>query len=64
MTVLVNGQSVTLEGKKSYIFVDIFNFYDFDLNDVKGEIKLFLNGEKAKYTENLCEGDEIKIYWQ
>ena len=64
MTVLVNGQSVTLEGKKSYIFVDIFNFYDFDLNDVKGEIKLFLNGEKAKYTENLCEGDEINIYWQ
>lgn len=64
MTVLVNGQSVTLEGKKSYIFVDIFNFYDFDLNDVKGEIKLSLNGEKAKYTENLSEGDEINIYWQ
>lgn len=64
MTVFVNGQSVTLGGKKSYIFVDIFNFYDFDLNDVKGEIKLFLNGEKAKYTENLCEGDEINIYWQ
>ncbi|GKX66875.1 cell division protein FtsA [Inconstantimicrobium mannanitabidum] len=64
LKVIVNGKECILKNKKQYIFVDIFNFIDFDLQASKGMINLQLNGEKASYTDVLKENDIIKIFWE
>ncbi|WP_411168849.1 cell division protein FtsA [Clostridium sp. MB05] len=61
--VTVDNKLVTLSGQKDYIFVDIFNYIDFDLKEAKGIINLFLNGNKVGYTEKLKSGDHIEILW-
>lgn len=63
--VWVNGSTVKLTGKENYIFVDIFDFIDFDLTASKGRlIVIKVNGEYAEYTRPLNNGDVIEIYWE
>lgn len=64
ITVTVNGQQVTLSGKVNYIFVDIFDYYEFDLSTVRGEIITTVNGKKAEYMQNIYDGDVIEVYWK
>jgi len=65
ITVVVNRLPVTLKGKSTYVFVDVFSFINFDLNDSKGRaIVTKLNGRRAEYMEPLTEGDCIDIYWE
>lgn len=65
INVFVNGQPVRLTGKKSYIFVDIFDFYEFDLKASAGRAVITKrNGENAQFTAELCEGDQIELGWQ
>ncbi|MCM1057671.1 MAG: rod shape-determining protein [Firmicutes bacterium] len=65
ITVIVNKLPVTLKGKSSYVFVDVFSFIDFDLNDSRGRsIVTQLNKRRAEYMEPLTEGDVIDIYWE
>lgn len=65
VTVLVNKYPVTMRGKSSYVFVDVFSFIDFDLNAGGGRsIVTNLNGRKAEYMEPLKEGDSIELYWE
>lgn len=63
--ILVNKTPVTLTGKTSYKFVDIFDFYDFDTSVMRGK-KLItkINGRDAEYMETLVEGSIIEIYWE
>ncbi len=62
--VIVNGKPIHLSGKNSYIYVDIFDYIDFDLTKSQGTAVITeLNGRKAQYTEYLSEGDQLKIYW-
>ncbi len=64
LQVVVNQQPVTLRGKKAYVFVDIFDFYEFDLGNSQGRsIVTLLNGRPAQHFEELHDGDDIKIYW-
>lgn len=64
MVVLVNRQPITLTGKSSYIFVDIFDVIHFDLNQSNGRsIVTKLNGRAAQYMEQLHAGDVIEVYW-
>lgn len=64
VTVFVNKDKVTLSGKKDYIFVDVFDYIDFDLSKPKGTmIVLKLNGVNAAYTDLLKNGDRLDIYW-
>lgn len=64
LSVTVNGQPVTLRGKAGYVFVDVFDFILFDLNDSRGrDIVTLLNGRRAEYLEPLGEGDVIEIRW-
>ena len=65
VTVIVNGDPVTMDKKTEYVFVDIFEYIDFDLkNRPEGKgIVTKLNGEKATFTEQLKEGDFLDIYW-
>ena len=65
ITVIVNKLPVTLKGKSSYVFVDVFSFINFDLNDSRGRsIVTQLNKRRAEYMEPLTEGDVIDIYWE
>ncbi len=63
--VLVNGETITMTGKQEYVYVDVFNYIDFNLNDPRGRtIMTLLNGENADYTAVLKNGDKIDIYWE
>lgn len=63
--VYINRQPVLLEGKSEYIFVDIFDFYPFDLNAGGGRaIITKLNGGDAQFTAVLKEGDQIELGWK
>jgi hypothetical protein len=64
ITIIVNSVPVTLSGRSSYMLVDLFQFYDFDLSSPKGNIVILLNGEKCEYTAPIADGDVIKIYWE
>ena len=65
MQVIVNGRNISLkDGKSQYIFVDIFNYMDFDLTKPKGTIALKLNGQQAAFTDIIKSGDVIEIYWR
>ena len=63
--VTVNGDQIRLEGKPSYIFVDVFDYINFDLSAPQGlGIVTELNGRNAQYMEPIHSGDVIKIYWK
>lgn len=63
--VIVNGSQIVMDGNKSqYIFVDIFNYIDFDLSKPQGTIVLKLNGNPAAFTDTIRPGDEIELYWK
>lgn len=63
--VIVNGEALYLEGKDNFVFVDIFEHIDFDLSQANGRaIVTLVNGQEAQYTQVLCNGDKIDIYWK
>lgn len=63
--VYINDQPVKLTGKSQYIFVDIFDFYEFDLTASNGRaIITNLNGENASYSAVLKTGDTIELRWK
>ena len=64
MIVMVNRKPVVLKGKPKYVFVDIFDFIDFDLSKPQGAIVTTLNGSQAQFMEELHDGDMIEVYWK
>ena len=63
--VTVNGQQVCMSGKKTYVFVDVFEYIDFDLSKPQGSgIVTKLNGREAQYMETIHGGAVIEIYWK
>lgn len=62
--VSVNGEKIILDQSKSYIFVDIFSYINFDLTSPKGNIILKLNGRSANFTDPICPNDSIEVYWE
>lgn len=64
ITVIVNNSPIVLKGKNSYVYVDVFEYIDFDLSKPQGTIVTTLNGRPAQYMENLRDGDRIEIYWR
>ena len=65
IAVMVNGKPVILSGKKSYVFVDVFDWIDFDLSKPQGRgIVTKLNDRDAQYMEELHQGDKLEIYWR
>ena len=67
LTVIVNQSPITMQGKASYVFVDVFDYIDFDLGSSASagrSIVTNLNGRPAQFMEPLNEGDVIEIYWK
>lgn len=64
MTVMVNGAPVVLTGKQEYVFVDVFNFIDFDLSTARGTLVTTINGVPAQHLKPLKDGDVLDIHWE
>ena len=65
LRIIVNGRPVTLKGKAAYCFVDILDFYPFDVSQAHGErVIMQINGEQAEFTSVLNAGDIIDLYWK
>ncbi len=67
MTIIVNHTHITMQGKASYVFVDVFDYIDFDLGSSASagrSIVTNINGRPAQFMEALNEGDVIEIYWK
>lgn len=63
--IVVNKMPVTLTGKQTYVFVDVFDVIGFDVHGGNGKsIVTLLNGESPSYTAELKEGDVLDIYWE
>lgn len=63
--VFVNGELIVMHGKTEYVFIDVFDYIDFDLSDSRGRgIITMVNEKNAYYTQTLNEGDEIVIRWE
>lgn len=64
IAVSINGTNLRLTGKSDYLFVDIFDFYEFDRTKVHGTLISTINGENASYMEAIQSGDVIELYWK
>lgn len=65
MNVIINGKSVTLTGKSNYVFVDIFDKYDFDLKTIKGSALVqTIDGQPAEHFSPLHNGAVLELYWK
>lgn len=64
LKIKVNGQEIVLDSEKSPVFVDIFNYIDFDRSKPRGKLVMTKNGQPASLTAKLADGDEIYIYWE
>ncbi len=63
--VIVNQKPIVMRGKESYMFVDIFDYIDFDTRRMQGSgIATLVNGKDAQYTQELFNGDKIEVYWK
>jgi hypothetical protein len=63
--ITVNGETVILKNKKSYILVDVLDFYPFDLTVAGGDkLETLINGISSEFTKPLGEGDEVRIFWK
>ena len=62
--VLVNNVSVLLQGKNSYTFVDVLDFYPFNTSTLQGtRIVCKRNGVEADFFTPVEEGDILELYW-
>ena len=65
MHVVVNGSPITLRGKASYVYVDVFDYIDFDLKHPRAPaLKLCWHGQSAEYLKEIFDGDVIDIRWK
>ncbi len=63
--ITINAKVVKLSNKSKYIYVDIFDFYPFDLSTMKGtELVTLLNGERVDFTVPLKDKDNVEIFWR
>jgi len=63
--VIANGKEIVMSGKKQYVFVDVFDYIEFDLRNPAGRnVVTLINGADAEYMKPLNEGDVLEIYWK
>lgn len=65
IVVMVNGRPVCMSGKEAYVYVDVFDYIEFDLSKPQGSsVYTGLNGAPAEYLKEIKDGDIIDIYWK
>lgn len=60
---VVNGAPLEINTPRDLVFVDVFDYYNFDRSVAKGILSLNLNGQRASYLDKLSSGDVIDIRW-
>lgn len=63
ISITVNGQPIVMKGKKEYILIDIFNYYELNIAETTGMVAIKRNGNSVEYTDILTDGDVIEISW-
>ena len=65
IVVIVNQKPIVMKGKPSYMFVDIFDYIDFDTSKLQGAgIATLVNGHDAQYMQEIKSGDNIEVFWK
>jgi len=64
IVVVINDSPVKLMGKDKYKFVDIFDFFEFNLTIPKGNLVLKLNGNNVGFFDELHDKDFIEVRWE
>ncbi|MFL0252303.1 cell division protein FtsA [Clostridium neuense] len=64
IVVVINDNPIKLTGKDEYKFVDIFDFFQFELTIPKGNLVLKLNGNNAGFFDELHDKDIIEVRWE
>ncbi len=66
LIVIVNENPIVLKGKKSYVFVDIFDYIDIDLSKVhgKGLVTKLNSMPTSGFIQPLNSYDKIEVYWE
>ena len=62
--VTINNERVSLKGKKTYVFVDIFDVYPFDRTKARGTLITKINGFECSYLDPIHNNDVIDLYWE
>ena len=61
----MNNTPVVLSGKESYTFVDILDFYPFDLTAMHGRrLVTNVDGVHAEFIQPIQDGAVIDLYWE
>lgn len=63
LKVKINGKEVELKNKMQYVFIDIFDYFKFDLSYSRGNLVLMINDKKAGYQDVIAQGDNIRVLW-
>ena len=64
LELIINGELKIIEyNKDEFVFVDIFDYIDSDLSELRGNLILKINGKEAEYMAPLKNGDELQIFW-
>lgn len=65
ITVNYNSKDIKIiKENDNFLFVDIFDYIDFDTTQVKGRLITKVNGVEVGYTDKIKDGDKIEIYWE
>ena len=63
--IIVNGKNILIsKPQEDVLFIDVFDYIDFDRTRVKGELVLEINGSKANFTDKLYNDDKVSVYWR
>ena len=65
IVVNVNGQTLILNSKKKYLFVDILDVYPFDMSQAgKKQLVMTTNGVSCTFADELSDGDIVELRWR
>ena len=63
--ITVNDTEVKMNGKREYIFVDIYNYYDFDPTEGEGRrLVTKINGTPCGFADPLHDKDVVELIWE
>ncbi len=59
----VNDEEIEMHDRKDYMFLDIFNYIDFNTDKAQGDLILKINNRPANYADVINDGDRIELRW-
>lgn len=63
ISILYNGSPIKLPGENPLVFVNLFDYIDFDRSRPQGNLHMTQNGQPVSYFSPVQDGDVIEIKW-